>query len=136
MANKPKRSFKKRLVRFGSIYLLVVALLALLTAAVCKSSHQIEARATFSNLAVSATLPLNAKRMVGVGSLLDIPVTPPDGIPYSLRLPVDSVSAVGGSLSLVAYADSAEVAGLDIPDSLTVVVNTPSMTIFEYWFGW
>lgn len=136
MASKPKRSFKQRLVRFGSFYLLAIAIIGIITASVCKSSHQIEARATISNMIVTASLPLNAKRLVGVGSLLDVPVTPPDGIPYSLRLPVDSVSANGGSLSLVAYLDSAEVAGLDIPDSLTVLLNTPSMTIFEYCFGW
>lgn len=136
MEQKQKRTLKQKLVRFGSFYLLAIATLGIITASVCKSSHQIEARATISNMTVTASLPLNAKRMVGVGSLLDVPVTPPDGIPYSLRLPVDSVSANGGALSLVAYLDSAEVAGLDLPDSLTVLLNTPSMTIFEYCFGW
>lgn len=136
MAGKPQRSFKQRLVRFSSIYLLAIAILGIITASVCKSSHQIEAQATISNMIVTAMLPPNAKRMVGVGSLLDVPVTPADGIPYSLRLTVDSVSANGGAMSLVAYLDSAEVAGVDIPDSLTVLLNTPSMTIFEYCFGW
>lgn len=136
MEQKQKRTLKQKLIHFGSAYLLTIAILGILAAAVCKFTHQIEARATISNLAVTATLPLNAKRMVGVGSLLDIPVTPNDGIPYSLRLTVDSVAPNDASMSLVAYLDSAGVAGVDLPDSLTVVLNTQSMTVFEYWFGW
>lgn len=136
MEQKQKRTLKQKLIHFGSAYLLTIAILGILAAAVCKFSHQLEARATISDLAVTASLPANAKRMVGVGSLLDIPVPPQGEIPYNLRLPVDSISDNGGTLTLIAHLDSAETASLALSDSLTVLINTPGMTFFEYCFGW
>lgn len=130
-----RQKLKQRLVRYGSTYLLVVAALAVYFCAVCKSSRVLDADATISDLTVTATLPAKAERLICVGSLLDIRVEPDGETPYCIRLPIDSVGVSDQVLTAIAHLDSSEVAGLDIPDSLRVVINTRSLTIFQYWFG-
>lgn len=130
-----RQKLKQRLIRFGTTYLLALVALTIFICAISKTSHELDADATISGLTVTATLSAKAQRMVDVGSLLDIRVEPQGETPYSIRLPIDSVSVSGPMLTAVAHLDSSEVAGLTLPDSLTVVINTPSMTIFQYWFG-
>lgn len=130
-----RQKLKQRLIRFGTTYILAIVALTIFICAISKTTHELDADATITDLTVTATLPAKAQRMVSVGSLLDIRIEPEGETPYSLRLPVDSVCVAGPVLTAVAHLDSAEIAGLTLPDSLQVVINTPSMTIFQYWFG-